>query len=95
MGVLKRELENFKIASMKTDPDNYFAEMSELNDQIRLIDADEAKTTKALAIIATEGLHKKYKTVKTHLEMTNDDQNWDVVKSQVIDHWKEIIIKRK
>ena len=35
---------------MKTDPDNYFAEMSELNDQIRLIDANEAKTTKALAM---------------------------------------------
>ena len=95
LGVLKRELENFKIASMKTDPDNYFAEMSELNDQIRLIDADEAKTTKALAIIATEGLHKKYKTVKTHLEMTNDDQNWDVVKSQVIDHWERNYNKKK
>ena len=68
LGGLVDELQNFKFKKMSVDPDDYFTQMNELNEQISQIDPDQKRNTKSLALIIMSGLNKNYSEVKTNIQ---------------------------
>ena len=72
---------------MSVDPDDYFTQMNELNEQISQIDPDQKRNTKSLALIIMSGLNKNYSEVKTNIQLANQETDCAVIMEKVQKHW--------
>ena len=78
-----------KLRTKKTDPEDWYAELDQLNEQLEEIDTDFAKSDKEIAAHILANLPKGYSTVKKFIKMGEkylDDV--DMIKKQVSKHWK-------
>ena len=80
---LIKEIQSMKLRSMKTDPEDYFTEIDDLNDCIEKIDPNQVKNPRAICLIIMNGLHRKYRTVKTSIELNNEEDDLDQIKTKV------------
>ena len=87
LGGLVEELQNFKFKKMSVDPDDYFTQMNELNEQISQIDPNQKKNTKSLALIIMSGLNKNYSEVKTNIQLGNQETDLPIIMEKVQKHW--------
>ena len=72
---------------MSVDPDDYFTQMNELNEQISQIDSDQKRNTKSLALIIMSGLNKNYSEVKTNIQLANQETDLPIIMEKVQKHW--------
>ena len=87
LGGLVSELQNFRFKKMSVDPDDYFTQMNELNEQISQIDPHQKKNTKSLALIIMSGLNKNYSEVKTNIQLANQETDCAIIMEKVQKHW--------
>ena len=81
--------------SKKIDPDDWFAELEMLNEQLEEIDVDFMKSEKELAAHILQNLPKGYNTVKKFIKMGDNYLNdLEKVQKQVSKHWKSNFRKK-
>ena len=77
------------LKSKRKDPEDWYAELDQINEQLEGIDAAFAKSEKEIAAHILSSLPKGYKAVKTIIQM--DDNHLDDVsklKKHIVKHWK-------
>ena len=77
------------LKSKKKDPEDWYAELDQINEQLEAIDVSFSKGDKEMAAHILSSLPKGYKSVKTVIQM-DDNYLDDVtkVKKQIVKHWK-------
>ena len=85
-------LEDFNecvLKSKRHDPEDWYAELEQINEHLEEIDTDFAKSEKEVAAHIINNLPKGYSAVKTIIQM--DDQylnDVEKLKKQITKHWK-------
>ena len=83
------DFDNCKLDDKKTDPEDWFADLEQINEQLGDIDQDFKKSTKELCSHVLKNLPKGYSGLKTMLQMADDHlQKYDDIKKSVSKHWK-------
>ena len=89
------DFKDCKLKSRKTDPEDWYAELEQINEQLEEIDSDFAKSEKEIAAHILASLPKGYKTVKKFIKMgDNYLDDLDKVKKQIAKHWKSTYRKK-
>ena len=91
-------LEDFNectLKSKKHDPEDWFGELEQINEQLNDIDKDFAKSEKEMAAHIISGLPKAYSAVRTIITMKDDYlDDVDAIKKQIVKHWKTAFRKK-
>ena len=85
-----------KLKSKKVDPEDWYAELDQINEQLEEIDGDFAKSDKEMTAHILANLPKGYNTVAKFIKLGDgylDDL--DKVKQHVAKHWKSNFRKKK
>jgi hypothetical protein len=86
---LCKELEKCKLRSVRTEPDDWFTNLSNLNDRIEKISADFKKTDKQLAMHIMNNMCDSYKDLKLLIEnKTNYLDDIEELQTTIQDHWE-------
>ena len=86
---LCKELEKCKLRSIKIEPDDWFTNLSNLNDRIEKISADFKKTEKQLAMHIMNNMCDEYKDLKLLIDnKTNYLDDIEDLQTTIQDHWE-------
>ncbi len=86
---LCKELEKCKLRSVRTEPDDWFTNLTNLNDRIEKISADFKKTDKQLAMHIMNNMCDSYKDLKLLIEnKTNYLDDIEELQTTIQDHWE-------
>ena len=93
---LMDDLKHCTLKSKSKDPEEWFAELDQINEQLGEIDQDFAKNEKEMAVHILSSLPKAYRHVKTNIQITDNYlDKLDDIKSQITKHWKLNLRKKK
>ena len=92
---LLEDFKDCKLKSKKVDPEDWYAEIEQINEQLEEIDSDFKKTDKEVAAHILANLPKGYTTVSKFIKMgDNYLDDLDKVKKQISKHWKSNLRKK-
>ena len=78
-----------KLKSKKHDPDDWFAELEQVNEHLKEIDKDFAKSDKELCSHVLKNLPKGYSGLKTVIQLMDDHlDNYEGIKKTISKHWR-------
>ena len=87
---LTQDFRACKLKGKRHDPVDWFADMDEINGQLKEIDPDFAKSDKELSAHIIRRLPKGYKSLKTIIRMDDNHlDNLTHLKDIIAKHWKE------
>ena len=94
---LLEEFKECRLKSRKKDPEDWYVEIDELNEQLGEIDSDFKKSEKEMAAHVLSNLPRRgYNNLKDMIKMNDNYLNdLDKVKKQVSKHWKSKHRKKK
>lgn len=86
---LCKELEKCKLRNTKMEPDDWFTNITNLNDRIEKISPDFKKTDKQLEMHIMNNMCSEYKDLKILVEnKANYLDDLDELKNTIQDHWE-------
>lgn len=92
---LCKELEKCKLRNTKTEPDDWFTNLTNLNDRIEKISPDFKKTEKQLAMHIMNNMCDEYKDLKLLIEnKANYLDDIEDLQTTIQDHWETYYVDK-